>query len=539
MPLPKEAVKPSEVNSIVKKDRHLVFTDEQEPVLQTDLAPGQVVLLKAIAGAGKTATLIEYMRRRPNKNFLYLAYNRSAIDEARLRIANSGIAVADAENIMCRTIDSLACGSSRIQFRGPRKWSTFWMSSYPALLRRHHRRYPALSKHLLETFDDPDNAYNCGLQVWSIMQNFALGKESEPDSEFELPLMHARYMWQSVLKGELQSPDFAWTVKAVAESGERLTDLGCSKVDIIIVDEAQDINWPMFKIISNQVYAKRRPVAAIMVGDPNQHLYSFRKCISVFEDVIFPPEQQPTTYALTRSCRFGPAIAEYANLLLKNMNTEINVGTIHLERDDNVQKVGFNFPRDLGLVCESVPNSERVAVLFQSNKAMFYCYLNCAVESIEILGSAFGASTLSALWDQYMINPSEFSTSYRAKSNNLSNAPDPDSAETLRDELFFSEFILGNAKKVPEVIGRLRHSVQQNSAAKLVFATVHQAKGREFHTVILHPGIRECKIQLERKLRQTAAQGGTEHEKVKISVKNFNYLHYTAATRACWKLILP
>lgn len=539
MPLPKEAVKPSEVNSIVKKDHHLIFTDEQEPVLQTDIVPGQVVLLKAIAGAGKTATLIEYMRRRPHKNFLYLAYNRSAIDEARLRIANSGIAVADAENIMCRTIDSLACGSSRVKFRGPRKWSTFWMSSYPALLRRHNRRYPALSKHLLETFDDPEGAYQCGLQVWSMMQDFTLGRDAEPQSESEMPLMHARYMWQSVLKGELESPDFAWTVKAVAELGERLVDLGCPKVDILIVDEAQDINWPMFKIISNQVYAKRSPTAAMMVGDPNQHLYSFRRCISVFEDVEFPREHQPVTYSLTRSCRFGPSIAEYANLLLRSMTSDINVGTIHLERADKVQKVGFNFPRDLGVVCDSVPDGERVAVLFQSNKAMFYCYLNCSVGSIEILGSAFGASTLSALWEQYMINPSEFSTSYRAKSNNLSNTPDPDSAESLRDELFFSEFILGNAKKVPDIINRLRQSVQQNSSAKLVFATVHQAKGREFHTVVLHPGIRECKIQLERKLRQAAAQGGAEHEKLKISVKNFNYLHYTAATRASWKLILP
>jgi len=537
----KESVNPEDAASLVRKDQIRKFTPEQEAVLAANIRPGELVLVKAIAGAGKTATLLEFMRRRPLIRFLYLAYNRSAIDEIRIRIANSGIAVADADNIMCRTIDSLAAGSSRVRFSGPKKWYSFWFFTYPAYLRKQRRAFPALSAGLLAMFEDEKKAYSCGVEVHAAMQDFTLGAAEQPECDSIDAQMHARFIWQAVCSGALESPDFAWTVKAVAQLGERLDELGCGCVDVLIVDEAQDINEPMWQIIRNQVYAKYRPVGAIMVGDPNQHLYAFRRCISVFDDVEFPPGRAPTVFALTLSCRFGPAIADYANMLLRSMGSDMTVGTLHPDRKDCVQKVGYNFPRDLVGTCAKLPPGERAVVLFQSNKAMFYCYMNCQ-QDIEILGSAFGASTLGSLWGQYLGNPSDFSSNFKNKSimalnPNSELSRDPDAIENLRDELFFSEFIIRNSGQVPRVLQRLQGSMQQNTPAQLVFSTVHQAKGREFHTVVLHPGLRECKGKLERRLRQACS--GEDEEKLKDTIKNFGYLYYTASTRPCWNLILP
>ena len=542
MSRPRESVTESEIGSILQKDNRLTFTEEQEAVLAHNVAPGQLVLVKAIAGAGKTATLIEYMRRRPDTRFLYLAYNRSAIDEVKLRLEASALPLSDSGNIVCRTIDSLAAGSRLVKFRGPKKWASFWFYNYLSYLDSQHSRFPTLVDRLLETFKRKSDAQECGMEVYTIMQEFTLGNAEEPESDLQIPLFHARLMWEGVKSGKLKSPDFAWTVKAVAQLGERLEDLGCDRVDILIVDEAQDINYPMWDIICHQVFATNRPVGALMVGDPNQHLYGFRKCVSVFDDVRFPEGQTPISFSLTRSCRFGPAIANYANQLLRNMNSNMTVGTLHTDRTDKVQSVGFNFPRELWGLVHQLPEGERAVVLFQSNKLMFSTYLACTSLDIEILGTAFGASRLSTLWTQYQKDPNDFSSTFR-KHSALASASyegkkvDPDTAETIRDELLFSGFIMSNSAQVPNVLSRLERSTQANSPAKLVFSTVHQAKGREFHTVVLHPGIRESKGSLDRRLR--AAKAPAEADKVKDQLKNFNYLYYTAVTRARFNLILP
>lgn len=534
----------------------MIFTPEQEKVLQTNLAPGQVAFVKAIAGAGKTSTLIEYMRRRPHIRFLYLAYNRSAIDEVRNRILaiNKDRQGAEPElsNVTCRTIDSLAASSNRVQFTGPKKWSHFWFGAWPTFLQRQRRRekYPI---ELVEFFYEASETLvrETGLLVSALFQQYVLSNTQQlaywldnlSDTADPMVRLHTEYIWKAVCSGKLESPDFSWTVKAVAELGETLEDLGCLEVETLIIDEAQDINWPMWTIISNQLRIPERPPSAMLVGDPNQHLYSFRQCISVFDQNELAI--QPEHFTLTKSCRFGPCIAEHANTLLKGMQCDINVGTIHEKRLDKVQKVGFNFPKDLDVVVASLPAGERAAVLFQSNKAMLYCYLNCSHLDIEILGSAFNLHTLNQLWDEYLLNPLEFAKNQKVKSN-LAYTPnriqDPDLVESLRDELLFSEFIVRNASKIPNLITRLHKTLhaKEPSKATLVFATVHQAKGREFHTVILHPGLRECRMQLDRKLRDAILLEAPQPiAAAQLQIKNFNYLYYTAVTRACHRLIIP
>lgn len=530
-----------------KKNSKIEFTDEQEAVLSHNVERGQIVLVKAIAGAGKTATLIEYMRRRPHMRFLYLAYNVSAIEEVRQRLAVSGIAIAESENIVCRTIDSLAAGSSRVKFRGPKKWNSFWMYAYPQHLREQASLFPVLTGHLLDIFEQTQAARECGNLVYSIMQEFCLTNQAEPTHSNSEALIHARFLWQAVKSGALESPDFSWTVKAVAQLGERLDQLGCNPADIIIVDEAQDINHPMWQIVCNQVCAAYRPAGALLVGDPNQHLYDFRQCVSVFDDIEFPVDHQPISFSLSKSCRFGPAIANYANSLLKNMSTDMTVGTLHIDRKDRVQNVGFNFPRELYSVVEQLPEGERAVVLFQSNKLLWSTYVSCSGLDIEILGSTFGVGTLNALWTQYQKDPLDFSTSFKNKSelvasswdNSGGSSRDPDAMEGLRDELLFSEFILKSSAQVPVLMDRLEKSSSQNSKAKIVFSTVHQSKGREFHTVILHPGIRESKNSYDRRLRNAVNRGPEEEAKLRKQIRNFNYLYYTAVTRAAWNLVLP
>jgi hypothetical protein len=81
-------------------------------------------------------------------------------------------------------------------------------------------------------------------------------------------------------------------------------------VDVILYDESQDANPVSLQIVLNQRCQR------IIVGDPNQAIYSFRNAVDAFDKVSFP------VYPLTQSFRFGEEIARVANLILEAKGIE-------------------------------------------------------------------------------------------------------------------------------------------------------------------------------------------------------------------------
>jgi len=76
------------------------LTVEQLAVLETD---GNLVI-NAVAGSGKTSTLIEYAKSRPSDSrILYLAFNRTVKSEATQRFARASLS-----NVRVETAHSLA-----------------------------------------------------------------------------------------------------------------------------------------------------------------------------------------------------------------------------------------------------------------------------------------------------------------------------------------------------------------------------------------------------------------------------------------------
>ncbi|MES1224676.1 MAG: UvrD-helicase domain-containing protein, partial [Bacteroidota bacterium] len=61
------------------------------------------IKINAVAGSGKTTTLIEYARARPAEKILYLAFNRAVKLEAEKKFAEKGVT-----NVKIETAHSLA-----------------------------------------------------------------------------------------------------------------------------------------------------------------------------------------------------------------------------------------------------------------------------------------------------------------------------------------------------------------------------------------------------------------------------------------------
>ena len=79
----------------------VVITEELGDVLETPVGPGEVMLVRAVAGAGKSTMLELRARRNPSQQFLYLAYNDSVAKEMSQRFA-------DLPNVTVLTLHALA-----------------------------------------------------------------------------------------------------------------------------------------------------------------------------------------------------------------------------------------------------------------------------------------------------------------------------------------------------------------------------------------------------------------------------------------------
>jgi F-box protein 18 (helicase) len=84
------------------------LTSEQSEIVRTDLKPGEILKIIAFAGTGKTSTLFEYTKERPELRFLYVAFNKSVQIEASAKFPN---------NVRCKTAHSLAWPGFGVKFR--------------------------------------------------------------------------------------------------------------------------------------------------------------------------------------------------------------------------------------------------------------------------------------------------------------------------------------------------------------------------------------------------------------------------------------
>src|SRR5271165_631603 len=79
------------------------LTEQQKLIVANPLNSGEVMLINAGAGSGKSSTLHEIAEQNPAKKFLYLVFNKDAQRDAETRAP---------ENMTCRTVHSL-CFDSR------------------------------------------------------------------------------------------------------------------------------------------------------------------------------------------------------------------------------------------------------------------------------------------------------------------------------------------------------------------------------------------------------------------------------------------
>ncbi len=294
-------------------------TAEQQEIIDAALT-GENVTVKALAGTGKTSTLAMIAESMMKSSVAYVAYNADIAAEAKGRFP---------ANTDARTAHSFAYQAivkPNNAFGRVKNWNTpAWEAAKVIGVRS--------SKTYIVT-DDENNQTQRTLKAstlaWITAQTVAKFCRSA-DTEIAAHHVPRQDGFDKLSHSKLAADilPFAQTYWTLASSFSdkglimthdiylKLFHLSNPKIkaDVILFDEAQDANPVIAAIIKLQTHAQ-----VIAVGDENQAIYGFTGAINALDSF-----EAKHVLPLTKSFRFGPAIAAAANKFLDLLGTDLRV----------------------------------------------------------------------------------------------------------------------------------------------------------------------------------------------------------------------
>lgn len=270
------------------------LTPEQQAIIS---ATGNMKI-NAVAGSGKTTTLIEYARTRPrSSSILYLAFNKSVKLEAARKFATS-----DLHHVKIETAHSLAykhtVSKNRYTVR-PQGYKTNEIAEMLGLKSGGEKH----SEYIVANHINKFIAYFCNSDKPKVQDLNYLSTVTDPKAKRFVEVTYGyienqtRLLLNKMNKGEIGvTHDFY--LKKFQLSGPQLN------FDYILFDEGQDASAAMLDVFLNQRAIK------VIVGDTHQQIYGWRFAINSLEKTDFE------NYPLSTSFRFNQSVADLAKAAL-------------------------------------------------------------------------------------------------------------------------------------------------------------------------------------------------------------------------------
>ena len=296
------------------------LTEEQEAIIHHPL--GRHARVLAVAGSGKTTTMVYRVRylvmdlNQDPRHIRVVMFNRLAREEFGKKLADAIFEVGKRPKVL--TFHALAFQMrSDAEKRGliPRN-TELWVSDKEELaLICVHRAIDSLMKEgIVEDDVDPQEALDAiGLWKASLIPPEHAGHRTNPD----LPLVYRRFEEFREEKRALTFDDFVPKALELMESHPTFKQRWINRLDPLIVDEYQDINYGQQQLI--RLMAGTR-ADVMVVGDDDQTIYEWRAARPHYilrgfrQDFANKPV---VDYQLSHSFRFGPLVAQAAYNTIK------------------------------------------------------------------------------------------------------------------------------------------------------------------------------------------------------------------------------
>lgn len=474
------------------------------------------IKINAVAGSGKTTTIVEYAKSRPkNCKILYLAFNKSVKLEAIKKFESQGL-----KNVKVETAHSLAYKHIIFRYRYKVRLQGYKINEIAELLKikgneEKHTEY-IVANHISKFI-----TYYCNSDKRNIQDLNYLDIVTDHNAKTFVRINYKYIESQTILflsimdKGKIEiTHDFY--IKKFQLSNPHL------KYDYILFDEGQDASAAMLDIFLKQKATK------VIVGDTHQQIYSWRYAINALEKVNFK------TFNLSTSFRFGQDIANLAMQILqfKKQNEKQNLITIAGKGNNSVPiaigiKTKATIARtNLGLLLkaiEYVKEKQNVKQIYFEGNINSYTYADDGASLYDVLHLSNGKHNL--IKDQLI----------RSMKNLIELEEYIDKTEDAQLGMML-EIVKEYGNEIPSIIKAIKDKHVKNDDkenAEMIFSTVHRCKGMEYDTIQLaNDFISQKKLE---KLKSNSQMGENSISKLNEEIN----LLYVAITRTKNSLHIP
>lgn len=481
------------------------LTEEQSAIVNST---GNIKI-NAVAGSGKTTTIIEYIKARPQKRALYLAFNKTVRQEAVKKFEQAGISWVKVEtahslaykNVVPQSGYSLSTGYKTYELKDLLEIEAPGDEINSYILANHILKYAAY-------FCNSNAAMVKDLNLLDIISDETAALFVKRN--YDKILLYTRQFLAKMYKGEIGvTHDFY--LKKYQLSDPLLN------YDYIFFDEGQDASPVMLDVFMKQKAAK------IIVGDAHQQIYSWRYAVNSLEQVDFK------NFTLSKSFRFEKEIGNLAeNTLCWKKNIQ-NYSPIDIEGigKNKSKKMKATIGRtntalmlraiDLLIEKQAIEN-----VYFEGNISS-YTYAEEGGSIYDVLNLKNGDYTF--IRDNLIKSMQSFS-----ELEEYAEATEDGSLKMLID------VVKKYGRNLPNYIKILKDKHlpdEMREDADMIFSTVHRCKGMEYDEVtILDDFIKETDI------KNMVRRDGLENIQIASLAEEINLL-YVAITRTKNILNIP
>lgn len=419
------------------------------------------IKINAVAGSGKTTTILEYAKARPkNSRILYLAFNKSVRLEASDKFSNHNL-----DNVTVETAHSLAYKHVIFNYNYRVRNQDYKTNEIIELLKlqgnsEKHFEF-VIANHILKFVAYFCNSDKKKVQELNYLDIVFDEKAKKIAKSFYTQIeMYTRLFLAKMDKGEIEITHDFYLKKFQLENPKL-------NFDYILFDEAQDASPAMLNVFLNQKATK------VIVGDTHQQIYGWRHAINSLEKAKFK------TFNLSTSFRFNQDIANLAMGVLD-------------------YKAHFDDPETISISGNGThKESKSKAIIARTNlglllKAIEYVTEKKNINEIYFEGNIHSytyASEGASLYDVLNLQNKNREMIRDKMIREMKTMKELETYIESTDDSqlgMMVEIVKEYGNKIPGILKSLKEkhvSDEDKHKARIIFSTVHRCKGMEYDTV--------------------------------------------------------
>ena len=433
------------------------LTQEQKRIIASE----EDLVINAVAGSGKTTTILEYARRRTNKRILYLVFNKSAKQKAQQLFMVNHLTHVSVETAHSLAYRFIIPGSAYRIRAGYRPAELVLLLNIPT--DRPEMLHLKIAHHVLEYYH-----LFCSQTASAVVDiDYPSGIVDASARVFVRHHHDEIIYYTRLLLARMDQGAIEITHDFYLKKFQLMHPI--LPYDIILFDEGQDASPVMLDVFYSQ-RARR-----VIIGDSYQQIYGWRNAVNALENAHFNP------MLLSCSFRFGNDIARLARSILSLKSLFMPAPQLRITGIDQNRPIhsrAYIARTNAGLLNKAI----EVAIHHHDVKQLYF------EGNLSSYVFTQAGSSLYDLLNLYTNQRHKISDSLILSMPSFDDLQHYAACSGDASLKMLIDLVMRYEDQLPDYIRRLEAlscMPEERDRAEMVFSTVHKSKGMEYDEVFV------------------------------------------------------